>query len=70
MARTPGLFDDVVSNDAVNVFTANNDSANVAGATLYKVYPHWTIGTVFGPQNQTGLLGGNDIGRSGQRERV
>ncbi len=39
----PGLQDDVVSNSATDVFTANNDSAAIAGAATYKIYPHWTI---------------------------
>jgi len=55
----PGLLDDVVSNDTANVITANDDSAAAAGATLYKVYPHWTLNSVFGAANQAGLQGGS-----------
>jgi len=51
----PGLTDDVVSNSATDVFTANNDSGAVAGATTYKIYPHWTLNSLFGSANQAGL---------------
>ena len=54
----PGLLDDITGNTATDIYTANSDAANITGATKFKVYPHWTIGTVFGPQNQAGLLGG------------
>jgi len=53
-----GLMDDIVSNDTAAIYTANDDSAYEAAGVTYKIYPHWTIGTVFGPQNQVGLLGG------------
>jgi len=58
----PGLFDDVTGNDATTIYTANQNAASISGATKYKVYPHWTIGTVFGPQNQTGLQGAGTAG--------
>src|SRR5579862_3132376 len=48
----PGLLDDVTNNTATTLFTASADAPNITGATQFKVYPHWTIGTVFGPQNQ------------------
>jgi uncharacterized protein (TIGR02597 family) len=51
----PGLQDDVVSNSATQVFTANNDSAAIAGAATYKIYPHWTLSSAFGPTDQSGL---------------
>ena len=54
----PGLLDDISANSATTITTVNNDSANITGATKYKVYPHWSIGTVFGPANSVGLLGG------------
>jgi len=51
----PGLLDDITGNSATTLYTSTNNAANIGGATLFKVYPHWTIGTVFGPQNQVGL---------------
>src|ERR1035441_1153565 len=57
----PGLTDDIVGNSATTVTTATDDSgANAAaGATLYKIYPHWTIATVFGTTDQSGLQPGS-----------
>lgn len=57
-----GLLDDITSNNTTAIFTAFDDSPFVGTPTKYKVYPHWTIGTVFGPQNQAGLLGGSAVG--------
>lgn len=57
-----GLLDDIVSNDTANVYTANDDSSEEAGGVTFKIYPHWTIGAVFGPQNSAGLLGGANSG--------
>ncbi|HXI82671.1 MAG TPA: choice-of-anchor tandem repeat GloVer-containing protein [Verrucomicrobiae bacterium] len=58
-----GFTDDVVSNDAVNVFTANDDSSVIANGSTYKLYPHWTIASVFGTTDQVGL----DQGASGDQ---
>ncbi|MGA2140222.1 MAG: hypothetical protein ABSH14_15305 [Verrucomicrobiia bacterium] len=58
----PGLLDDIVSNDTASVFTGTNDATAVSGATMYKIYPHWTVATVFGPNDESGLMGGGAIG--------
>jgi uncharacterized protein (TIGR02597 family) len=52
-----GLLDDINSNDTANVYTFDDLTSFIGGGVTYKVYPHWTIGTVFGPQNQAGFLG-------------
>ncbi len=52
-----GLMDDIVSNDTANVFTASDISSLVSSGQTYKIYPHWTIGTVFGATNDVGLTG-------------
>jgi len=57
-----GLRDDIVSNDAVSVYTSNDDSSVESAGVMYKLYPHWTIGSVFGPTNSAGLLGGATSG--------
>jgi len=62
----PGLTDDVISNDAANVVTATDDSAAAAGATLYKVYPHWTLNSIFGAADQSGLAGATTVGAADQ----
>jgi uncharacterized protein (TIGR02597 family) len=58
-----GVMDDITSNNTTTIFTAFDDSGTMtAGATKFKVYPHWTIGTVFGSQNQAGFQGGANAG--------
>jgi uncharacterized protein (TIGR02597 family) len=57
-----GLMDDIVSNDTVSVYTADDLTSYLGAGTTYKIYPHWTIGTVFGPANQAGFLGGSSAG--------
>jgi uncharacterized protein (TIGR02597 family) len=52
-----GLLDDIVSNDAAAVYTATDDSSMESGGVTFKIYPHWTIGQVFGPSNSAGLGG-------------
>jgi len=54
-----GFSDDVVSNDAANLYLANADGAFIANGDGIKVYPHNTLNTVFGPQDQGGLVGSN-----------
>jgi uncharacterized protein (TIGR02597 family) len=56
---TAGFSDDIVSNDAANVYTANGDAAFLATGDTFKIYPHNTLNTVFGPQDQAGLVGSN-----------
>jgi uncharacterized protein (TIGR02597 family) len=52
-----GIMDDIVSNDAAAVYTTVADGAN-PGDT-FKIYPHWTIGQVFGAADAAGLQGGS-----------
>jgi uncharacterized protein (TIGR02597 family) len=56
---TAGFSDDIVSNDAANVYTADSDGAFLATGDTFKIYPHQTLNTVFGPQDQAGLVGSN-----------
>jgi uncharacterized protein (TIGR02597 family) len=63
-----GLMDDIVSNDAAAIYTASDDSGQEAAGVTYKIYPHWTIGLVFGPQNQAGLNGGANGGAADEIE--
>jgi hypothetical protein len=56
-----GLMDDIVSNNATSIYTAHDNSSSITRSTC-KVYPHWTIGKLFGPQNQAGLQGGSTGG--------
>jgi len=56
-----GFSDDIVSNDAANVYTANNDTGFLVSGDTFKIYPHQTLNTVFGPQNQAGLVGSNTL---------
>jgi len=55
-----GFSDDILSNDASNVYLANADGAFIANNDAIKIYPHQTLNTVFGPQNQAGLFGSNN----------
>ena len=59
-----GVFDDIVSNDAVSVYTASDMSSLAASGTTYKIYPQWTIATVFGASNSSGLQGGTGSGNA------
>jgi len=54
-----GVQDDIVTNTPTTIVTKDDLSALGLVGQSYKVYPHWTIGAVFGPQDQSGLLGGN-----------
>ncbi len=62
-----GLTDDIVTNDATSVTTANDDSSEVAATETFKIYPHWTLNTAFGPPANSGLNGSNTLGECGQR---
>jgi len=53
-----GFTDDIISNDANNVYTLFNDSVQIAANDSFKIYPHWTIATVFGATDQAGLQQG------------
>lgn len=52
-----GLTDDIVSNSTTAVFTSVDDSGEVAATETYKIYPHWTLNTAFGPPATSGLNG-------------
>jgi len=57
----PGLTDDVVSNSATDVFTSGNDASAIAGAATYKIYPHWTLNSVFGSTDTADLDPATDL---------
>jgi len=61
LSANAGFSDDIVSNDAGNVYTANSDGAFILNGDAFKIYPHQTLNTVFGPQNQAGLVGSNTL---------
>jgi len=54
-----GFTDDIISNDANNVYTLFNDSVQIAANDSFKIYPHWTIAAVFGATDQAGLQPGS-----------
>jgi hypothetical protein len=54
-----GFTDDIVSNDANNVYTAFNDSVQIVANDNYKIVPHWTFASVFGATDQAGLQQGS-----------
>src|SRR5579859_2440452 len=54
-----GFTDDIVSNDANNVFTGTDDHLLAINSQTYKIYPHWTLASVFGASNQAGLNPGS-----------
>jgi uncharacterized protein (TIGR02597 family) len=57
-----GMQDDIVSNSATTVFTGTNLVETVAAnGDQYKIYPHWTIASVFGPNNEVGLKPGSSV---------
>ncbi len=53
-----GLIDDVAGANGQQLYTVHDNSAQIGASTSYKIYPHWTIGTVFGPTDQAGLKQG------------
>ena len=59
-----GLFDDIVSNDTAAVFTASDLSSLISTGQTYKIYPHWTLAKVFGPNNEAGLQPGTSAANS------
>jgi uncharacterized protein (TIGR02597 family) len=56
-----GLIDDVkaASGSLKTVYTAADNSSLVSGGVTYKIYPHWTLATVFGPNDESGLRKGS-----------
>jgi uncharacterized protein (TIGR02597 family) len=55
-----GFTDDIVANDANYVYLANNDAAYIVANDNYKIYPHWTLSTLFGATDQAGLAPSTD----------
>jgi len=56
-----GLTDDIISNSTTAIFTASDDSALVSATQTFKIYPHWTLDTAFGPPSNSGLNGSNTL---------
>ena len=56
-----GLIDDVkgASASTHQVWIATDNHLLLGASTGYKIYPHWTIGTVFGPADESGLKKGS-----------
>jgi uncharacterized repeat protein (TIGR03803 family) len=50
-----GFTDDILSNDANNVYTTNDDSSVIQSNDTFKIYPHWTLATLFGTNDSAGL---------------
>jgi|GEM_PF-951798 len=59
-----GLLDDIVSNDTSAVYTDNDLSSLLSGGETYKIRPHWTLASVFGPNNEAGLKPGTGAGNA------
>jgi len=53
-----GFTDDIVSNDAANVYTATDDSSVISTGNAFKIFPHWTLGSLFGTNDSAGLKQG------------
>lgn len=54
-----GFQTDIISNDTASVYTDIDLTSCLGAGATYKIYPHWTIGKIFGPNNEAGLLGGS-----------
>jgi hypothetical protein len=54
-----GFTDDIISNDAANVYTAFNDSGVVLTGDNFKIYPHWNLASLFGATDSAGIQAGN-----------
>lgn len=58
-----GLLTDIVSTDSdgKTLKTAEDLSFYLSGSASYKIRKHWTLATLFGPQNEAGLGGGSNV---------
>jgi uncharacterized protein (TIGR02597 family) len=56
-----GFSDDIVANDANYVYLANNDAAYIAANDNFKIYPHWTLASLFGAANTAGFKPSTDL---------
>jgi uncharacterized protein (TIGR02597 family) len=56
-----GLIDDVTGASATDhaVYTANDNHTLISAGQTYKIYPHWTLATAFGPNDESGLKKGS-----------
>jgi uncharacterized repeat protein (TIGR03803 family) len=55
-----GFTDDIVGNDTNTVWTDHNDSSIFAAGDTFKIYPHWTLGSLFGTNDSAGLKPNSD----------
>ncbi len=55
-----GFTDDIISNDAANVYTTTDDHLEIISGDNFKIYPHWTMSSVFGATDQAGLQPASD----------
>ena len=57
-----GIMDDITNTAAGPYYTAfTNYYSMISSGDTYKVYPHWTPDTAFGPPAQSGLIGGSTV---------
>jgi uncharacterized protein (TIGR02597 family) len=58
-----GLATDVLGSDAAQrIIRLRDDFATLlTGGERIEIHPHWTLGTLFGPNNEAGLGAGNNI---------
>jgi hypothetical protein len=58
-----GLVTDIIAtkSETKSLQTANDLSPYLTGAVSYKIRKHWTLRTLFGPQNEAGLGAGSNI---------
>ena len=57
-----GTTYDILSNTATTITLMQNLAAGVVDGAQFKVRAHWTLGSVFGANNESGLGGGNSTG--------
>jgi len=60
LSANAGFSDDIISNDAANLYLANSDGAFIANGDAIKIYPHQTLNSVFGTHDESGLFGSNN----------
>lgn len=51
-----GVWTDIISNTASTVVTADNISSLISGTSIVAIRKHHTIGSIFGANNESGLL--------------
>jgi uncharacterized protein (TIGR02597 family) len=55
-----GYSDDIISNDANNVYLSANPTGLINAGDNFKIYPHQTLNTVFGTANQSQIVFGSN----------